>query len=367
MKWSGKIGITTILNSIKMTLTPSEQKQYDRHLILEDIGLEGQLKLKQAKVLIIGAGGLGCPILQYLTAAGVGTIGIVDNDTVSQSNLQRQIIYTHQDIGKNKAESAIKHLKLLNPYIKFESYNLRLAADNALDVMKPYDIIIDGTDNFPTRYLINDAAVLLKKPVVFGSIFKFEGQVSVFNYNNGPTYRCLFPTPPKPNTVPNCSDVGVLGVLPGLIGVLQANEVFKIISGLGDVLSGKLLTYNMLTMAQLVLNFKKNDTIQIKNLENNYEFACGITTNHLKITIDQLNKESEKYNLLDVREHDERALYHIGGQHIPLGELVKRTHEVFTNKDLVVYCKSGLRSQKAIQILKEKELDVNILQLEALI
>lgn len=349
-----------------MELTKAEKQQYTRHLILEEIGLEGQLKLKRAKVLVIGAGGLGCPILQYLSAAGVGSIGIIDNDVVEQSNLQRQILYTHQDIGKNKAESAFKRLQLLNPYIEFDVYKTRLTKDNALDLFEKYDIVIDGTDNFPTKYLINDAAVLVKKPVVFGSIYKFEGQVSVFNYKNGPTYRCLYPTPSKPSDVPNCSDIGVLGVLPGIIGALQANEVLKIICQIGDVLSEKLLTYNLLTMQQTLFNFKKNDALQIKALANDYEFACGLSKDNLVITLSALENQVGKYNLLDVREDSERKLYNIGGQHIPLGELANRVHEINKDKDIVVYCKSGVRSKRAIEILKEKGLENTLLQLEGM-
>jgi molybdopterin/thiamine biosynthesis adenylyltransferase/rhodanese-related sulfurtransferase len=350
-----------------MEFTKEEKQQYKRHLILEEIGLEGQLKLKKAKVLVIGAGGLGCPILQYLSAAGVGSIGIIDNDVVEQSNLQRQILYTHQDIGKNKAESAFKHLQLLNPYIKFDVYRTRLTKDNALDLFEKYDIIIDGTDNFPTKYLINDAAVLVNKPVVFGSIYKFEGQVSVFNYKNSATYRCLYPTPSKPNEVPNCSDIGVLGVLPGIIGALQANEVLKIICQIGDILSDKLLTYNLLTMQQTLFNFKKNDALQIKVLDNDYEFACGLSKDNLVITLSALEKQVGRYNLLDVREDSERQLYNIGGQHIPLGELANRINEIIKDKDIVVYCKSGVRSKRAIEILKEKGLENTLLQLEGLI
>lgn len=337
-----------------MDLTTSEKQQYSRHLILDEIGLKGQLRIKQAKVLVVGAGGLGCPVLQYLTGAGIGCIGVIDNDVVDQSNLQRQILYTHQDINKNKALTATNRLQELNPHIRFDAYQTRLTKDNALDLFNAYDLIVDGTDNFSTRYLINDAAVIAKKPVVFGSIYKFEGQVSVFNYNDGPTYRCLFPTPPHPNEMPNCSEAGVLGVLPGMIGVLQANEVLKIVCGIGQVLSGKLLTYNMLTMHQNILNFRKNTDLSITSLATNYELTCDITTTSKGITLEDLNTQAKRYNLLDVREAQERELHHIGGQHIPLGELKYRVSEIIQDKDLVVYCKSGIRSKKAIQILKEK-------------
>jgi len=345
-------------------LSKQEQQQYNRHLILNEIGESGQLKLKQAKVLVIGAGGLGCPILQYLTAAGVGSIGIIDHDTIDQSNLQRQILYSHDDIGKFKAEVAANKLSRLNPFVNFEIFVQRLTSEIAIELFSKYDIVVDGSDNFPTRYLVNDTAVLTKKPVVFGSIFKFEGQVSVFNHKNGPTYRCLYPNPPKPNEVPNCSEIGVLGVLPGIIGSLQANEVLKMICGVGEVLSGKLLTYNALTMQQLVLSFKKNETIQITGLDADYSFFCGLPKSSLEITKGELEKNLEQYNLLDVRENYEHAQYNIGGQHIPLGELANRNIEVSQEKDLVVYCKAGVRSKMAIEILKDKGFAKQLLNLK---
>lgn len=334
-----------------MNLSKEEQQQYNRHLILNEIGETGQLKLKQAKVLVIGAGGLGCPILQYLAAAGVGTIGIIDHDTIDQSNLQRQILYSHHDIGQFKAEVAANKLSGLNPFIEFEIYLQRLTSEIALELFSKYDIIVDGTDNFPTRYLVNDAAILTHKPVVFGSIFKFEGQVSVFNYQNGPTYRCLYPNPPKPDAVPNCSEIGVLGVLPGIIGAMQANEVLKLICGIGTVLSGKLLTYNALSMQQFLFSFKKNNDVIISALDADYEFFCGLPKSNVEITLDDLKTNPENYNLLDVREDYEHAQHHIGGLHIPLGELQRRTNELPQDKDLVVYCKAGMRSKMAIEIL----------------
>lgn len=348
----GKIGKKTIQNDSKMHLTTIEKKQYDRHLILEDVGLEGQLKLKLAKVLVIGAGGLGCPILQYLTAAGVGRIGIIDDDVVNQSNLQRQILYSYNTIGKNKAATAAKRLKLLNPLIKFDVYKERLSKDNALELFKKYDIIVDGTDNFQSRYLINDAAVLLNKPIVFGSIYKFEGQVTVFNYKNGPTYRCLYPTPPKPNEVPNCSEVGVLGVLPGIIGSLQANEILKIILDLGTILSGKLLTFNTLTMNQLIYSYERNTEISIQSLDQDYLNFCGIPNFIKEISFQEYQKQSLNFNLLDVRTKLERNEYHMESIHIPLNELPQRLHEVPQNKNVLVFCKSGVRSKLAIEVLK---------------
>ena len=350
-------------------LSTEEKQQYNRHLILDQIGLKGQEKLKAAKVLVIGAGGLGCPILQYLTAAGVGTIGIIDNDTVDQSNLQRQILYTHDDIGKPKAEVAATKLARLNPFVTFITYVEFLSVDNALTLFEAYDIILDGSDNFPTRYLVNDAAVLTNKPLIFGAIFKFEGQVSVFNYNNGPTYRCLYPTAPKPGTVPNCSDIGVLGVLPGVIGSFQANEAIKIICGIGTPLSGQLLTYDMLSHRQLILEFDKTEEALVQKLQDNYALFCGITTpEHLdEISLEDLQDQRVLYNLLDVREDWERELFHIGGQHIPLGELDVRYDEVKTSKPLVVYCKSGARSAKAIELLESFGFENQLLRLDAVL
>ena len=316
-------------------------------------GLNGQLKLKQAKVLVIGAGGLGCPVLQYLTAAGVGCIGIVDNDAIEQSNLQRQILYTHDDIGKNKAETAAKRLQLLNPFIEFYTYNTRLTKENALGLFKKYDLIVDGTDNFPSRYLISDAAVLLKKPVVFGSIFKFDGQVSVFNFENGPTYRCLYPTSPKPNEVPNCSEIGVLGVLPGIIGSLQANEVLKIILNLGNVLAGKLLTFDALSMKQSIFSFEKDASILIESLNDDYQLLCGVPKVTKEISFQEYKAHELNFNLLDVRTQNERDEFHIGGVHIPLDQLPQRFHEITQDNDLLIYCKSGIRSNLAIHILQD--------------
>ncbi|AWH75220.1 dinucleotide-utilizing protein [Dokdonia sp. Dokd-P16] len=346
-----------------MELTTAEKQQYSRHLILDEIGLAGQLKIKDTSVLVIGAGGLGCPVLQYLTAAGIGRIGIIDKDVVEQSNLQRQILYTHDDIGSNKAISVTRRLERLNPYIKFDTYPMRLTRDNALELFANYDIIVDGSDNFATRYLVNDAAILKGKPVVLGSIYKFEGQLAVYNYKNGPTYRCLYPTPPKQNEMPNCSEAGVLGALAGIIGSLQANEVLKIICGIGEVLSGKLLTYNMITMNQMILGFEKDTSIIVNRLEDEYELQCEFSVDNMGIIIDEINKHSEKYNLLDVREHHERAVHHIGGQHIPLGELQSRIQEVLQNKDLVVYCKAGVRSKKAIELLQKENVKCSLLYL----
>ena len=345
-------------------LTKEEQQQYSRHILLDEVGEDGQLHLKKAKVLVIGAGGLGCPILQYLTAAGVGTIGIIDHDVVSQSNLQRQILYTIEDINKPKVLVAKQRLAKLNPFVQFVTYTKKLTKDNAESIFRDFDIVVDGSDNFQTRYLVNDAALLTDKPLVYGAIFKFEGQVSVFNYKNGPSYRCLFPTPPKPNEVPNCSQIGVVGVLPGIIGCLQANEVIKMICGLGDVLSGKLLTYNLLNMQQLQLKFNRTEQANRKSLEENYDAFCGFDFTINEISKIDFEEQKDAYNLLDVRTYEERAQHHIGGMHIPLDELASRFEEIPLTKPLVVYCKSGNRSKKAISLLHEKELPLNVLNLE---
>ncbi|AYD47706.1 molybdopterin-synthase adenylyltransferase MoeB [Arachidicoccus soli] len=347
-----------------MSFSQEELKQYNRHFILEDIGETGQLKLKQAKVLIIGAGGLGCPVLQYLTAAGIGNIGILDDDIIEQSNLQRQILYTYNDIGKHKAAVAASKLALLNPFVNLKAHTERLTNKNAISLFDKYDIIVDGSDNFSTRYLVNDAAVITNKPVVFGSIYKFEGQVSVFNYRNGPNYRCLFPTPPDSKLVGNCSAIGVLGVLPGIIGALQANEVIKIICQIGNILSGKLWTINTLTMDQHLLNFKKNSAILINKLEDNYFNFCGAQENLKEIKYCELIKHMSEYNLLDVRTINERNKYHIGGIHIPLNELPEKFNTIPQSKNLIVYCQSGIRSKEAITFLKKAGFTCALFNLE---
>lgn len=348
---------------VNMALSSKEQQQYSRHLLLPEVGFEGQEKLKEAKVLVIGAGGLGSPILQYLAAAGVGTIGIIDDDVVEQSNLQRQVLFSYEDIGKSKAERAASKLNQINPFVSFKVFKERLVNGNAVELFIQYDIIVDGTDNFPTRYLVNDAAILSKKPVVFGSIHKFEGQVSVFNYHNGPTYRCLYPKTPKPEEVLNCSEIGVIGVLPGIIGSLQANEVIKMICGIGTVLSGKLLTFNALTLNQTIFSFNKNELITITELDQDYSLFCGISRN-AEITLVELERASDKYNLLDVRDDNERLLSNIGGVHIPLDQIESRITEIPSNKPLVVYCKSGGRSQMAIDVLVGEGVQMELLNLK---
>lgn len=342
-----------------MILSTKEKQHYNRHLILEEVGETGQLKLKQAKVLVIGAGGLGCPVMQYLTAAGVGTIGIVDDDIIEISNLQRQVLYSYDDLGKPKAQTAAVKLSRLNPLVKFQVYLKKITFENALELFSKYDIIVDGTDNFPTRYLVNDAAVLSNKPLVFGSIFKFEGQVSVFNYEKGPTYRCLYPNPPK-NKGMSCSDIGVLGVLPGVIGSLQANEVLKIILELGTPLSGQLLLFNALTGKQNILKFEKNHDIHIERLESSYHVACDLS----EIEFDNYQANPSKYNVLDVRTRAEREQFAINSIHIPFDEIMERLDEIPNDKDLIVYCQSGIRSKKVIDILIKNGFDMTILNLK---
>jgi len=348
---------------INMALSTKEQQQYSRHLLLPEVGFQGQEKLKNAKVLVIGVGGLGCPVLQYLTAAGVGTIGIIDDDIVEKSNLQRQVLFSYEDIGKPKVGIAVQRLKQLNPFVSFVSFEERLSNDNAVDLFRQFDIIVDGTDNFPSRYLVNDAAIISNRPVVFGSIHKFEGQVSVFNYKSGPTYRCLYPKAPKPKEVLNCAEIGVIGVLPGIIGSLQANEVIKMICDIGTVLSGKLLTFDALTLNQTLFSFKKNEFITIIELDQDYSFFCGIARIR-EITLVEFKESSDRYNLLDVREDNERLSSNIGGIHIPMDEIEGRISEIPTDKPLIVYCKSGGRSQMAIDILEGEGVQIELINLK---
>ncbi|MBP1841204.1 HesA/MoeB/ThiF family protein [Formosa algae] len=331
-------------------LYKEEHLQYKRHLALEDIGVEGQNKLKASKVLVVGAGGLGCPILQYLTAAGVGTIGVIDHDSVDQTNLQRQVLYGYNDIGKFKVSCAISKLEQLNKFVKFKSYIERLSKSNAIKLFKQYDIIVDGTDNFNTRYLVNDAAVLAEKPVVFGSIFKFEGQVTVYNYKNGPTYRCLFPKASEDSL--NCEEAGVLGVLPGIVGLLQSNEVIKMICEIGEVLSGKLLVFNALSMSQNMLTYEKtvhSHVTYIADVEEDY----NVNTSMKSLTFSEYLKHKDNLFVLDVRTEKEHNMFHLSHDyHIPLKELSQRYFEIDTKKSILVYCQSGKRSTQAIEILK---------------
>lgn len=346
-------------------LSKEEKHRYNRHIILDKVGIEGQEKLKNAKVLVIGAGGLGCPVLQYLTAAGVGTIGIVDFDTVDETNLQRQILFTIDDVGKPKAQIAAHNLEQLNPYVHFDVYYERLTNQNALDIFKQYDIIVDGSDNFSTRYLVNDACVITGKPLVYGSIFKFEGQVAVFNYKNSATYRCLFPEPPKSGTVPSCSEIGVIGVLPGIIGSLQANEVLKIILEIGEPLTNKVMIFNALNNSFFTLNFSKNEAVvkQTKAMENtfasfDYDVFCGLKNNDVNNVNEEILTDLPKdYFIIDVREEHERPKLNFNGQllNIPLSNLTSQIKTLDPSKNYIITCQSGVRSLKAIELLKSHD------------
>ena len=283
-------------------LSKDEQSRYNKQIILPEIKLEGQEKLRSAKVLVIGAGGLGCPVLQYLAAAGVGTLGIVDGDKVEISNLQRQVLYTADNIGQSKAIVAERKLRALNPHINTHTYPVFIDSKNALELMRTYDIIVDGSDNFATRYLINDACIILDKPMVSGAIYKFEGQVSVFNYNNGPTYRCIFPEPPNADESPNCAEIGVIASLPGIIGTIQANEVIKIITGIGEVLSGKLLVIDTLTMNTHIFHFKLNEANKNIRLLKDTLQNCELPVISIQYDeLQELMKEDTNIQLVDVR------------------------------------------------------------------
>ena len=357
-------------------LTEEEKHRYSRHLLLDKVGEEGQEKLKAAKVLVIGAGGLGCPVLQYLAAAGIGTIGVIDFDSVDETNLQRQILFTVNDIGTNKAVAAENRLKQLNPHTNFNIYPEKLITKNALNLFSKYDIIVDGTDNFSTRYLVNDACVITNKPLVYGAIFKFEGQVSVFNYENGPTYRCLFPEPPTAGSVPNCSEIGVLGVLPGLIGTQQANEVLKLILGIGYPLSGKLLTYDSLNNSFITLNINRSEEQVQKvldeqsNFENtDYDLFCGVVSTDLdEISIEELRKmydTSNDFQLVDVRENWEQPRVEKSNVLVaPLGNLDEFVEKISKDKKVVVLCQHGIRSVAAINHLSKEYGFENLINLK---
>lgn len=348
----------------EINFTKEELARYNRHIIIPEFGIEAQKKLKAAKVLVIGSGGLGSPLLLYLAAAGVGTLGIVDLDVVDDSNLQRQVLFGVQDIGTPKVEAAKIRLKQLNPHIKIKTYNTQFTSQNALEIIKDYDVVADGTDNFPTRYLVNDASVLAGIPNVYASIFQFEGQVSVFNYTDkngtkGPNYRDLYPTPPEPGLIPNCAEGGVLGVLPGIIGSLQANEVIKVITGVGEPLSGRFFVFDALTFETRTLKItKRANSTEIKELID-YEQFCGISAIEKPVKeISTLELENwisngEDFQIIDVRETSEYEQINIGAHLIPLGEVIARNHEIEREKKVVIHCRSGARSAKAIRQLEE--------------
>jgi molybdopterin/thiamine biosynthesis adenylyltransferase/rhodanese-related sulfurtransferase/molybdopterin converting factor small subunit len=352
-------------------LTNDEVKRYSRHLIMPEVGVDGQRKLKAAKVLCIGAGGLGSPVAMYLAAAGVGTLGIVDFDTVDFSNLQRQILHGTPDVGRSKLASAKDKLSALNPEIDIQTFETALSSQNALKLFEPFDIIVDGTDNFPTRYLVNDACVLLGKPNAYGSIFRFEGQASVFATKDGPCYRCLYPEPPPPGLVPSCAEGGVLGVLPGLIGVIQATETVKLIMGIGEPLIGRFLIYDALKMRFRELKLRKDPDCPVCGTHPtvthliDYEQFCGITpaapepvkvnnaTELTSLELKQRLDRGDKLTIVDVREPNELQINRIPGSvHIPLGDIPKRYNELDPDAELIMQCKSGARSAKAADFLR---------------
>jgi len=350
-----------------MILSDVEIKRYSRHIILSEIGMDGQLKLKAAKVLVIGAGGLGCPVLQYITAAGVGTIGICDFDFVEESNLQRQILFATSDIGRPKAIVAAEKLKNQNPYVSFIIHNKILTKENVLNIFENYDIIVDGSDNFPTRFLINDACVILKKPYVFGAIYKFDGQVAVFNYKGGPTYRCMIPEQPKSTEALSCSATGVIGVLPGIIGSYQACEVIKMITGIGTVLSGKLLLIDTLRMENNLISINRSENfIDITELGEYGEFCIEQFSNIKQISPLELFKQLENENIyaIDIREPEFYNYYHIKSAHIPMSILLENPDLVPDNQSVVIICEKGIKSRYAIEQLTREKRRENIFNLE---
>jgi len=354
-----------------MNLNKQEINRYSRHIQLDEIGTAGQEKLKQAKVLVIGAGGLGCPVLQYLTAAGVGSIGIVDFDVVEESNLQRQVLFNSNLIGRNKAHAAKEQLEKLNPFVKLIPYPIKLDYSNALSLFEQYNLIVDATDNFESRYLISDAALLSNKPIVFGAIHKFEGQVTVFNHNGGPTYRCLFPKHPKAASIPNCNEVGVVGVLPGIVGTYQANEVLKVLLRIGETLSGKLMLINTLSNSTSTIGINRNEqeiekVLAQKNLSDQY--ALSSETSIEEISVAELKKrinQGEYFDFLDVREvHEQPKIEKLSGINLPIQKLKVNNNKILTNNTLISYCQTGIRSKKAIKYLQEEKGFTNILNLQ---
>ena len=357
-------------NHSAASLSNEEILRYSRHLIMPEVGMEGQLKLKKAKVLLIGTGGLGAPLGLYLAAAGVGKLGLVDFDVVDFTNLQRQVTFGSGDVGKAKTEAARNRLSSLNPDIHIDTFETKLTSENALELFKDFDIIVDGTDNFPTRYLVNDACILLGKPNVYGSIFRFEGQVTVFGMPDGPCYRCLYPEPPPPGLVPSCAEGGVLGVLPGIVGSIQAMETIKLILGRGDNLVGRLLLFDALGMKFRELKLRKNPNCPmcgtnraIHQLIDYYEF-CGvrgeeapgpdvqvpeISARELKSRLDR----GDDLYILDVREPHEYQICNLNGHLIPLGELPQRVHELDSAREIVAHCRSGKRSAEAVDFLRK--------------
>ncbi len=360
--------MTTAVDN-KIALSNDEILRYSRHLIMPEVGMEGQLKLKAAKVLTIGAGGLGSPLAMYLAAAGVGTIGMVDFDVVDFTNLQRQIIHGTSDVGRKKLDSAAETLKEINPFVEVRKFETRLASENALELFRDFDIVVDGTDNFPTRYLVNDACVLSGKPNVYGSIFRFEGQASVLATPQGPCYRCWYPEPPPPGLVPSCAEGGVLGILPGLVGVIQATETIKLILGKGEPLIGRVLLVDAMGMKFRELKLRKNPECPVCGPNRtiteliDYQQFCGIrgeeqpvAANLPEMTVEEFKRRldaGEELFVLDVREPHEYQICNIGGHLIPLGDLPKRVHELDSSREIVAHCKGGVRSAKAVDFLRQ--------------
>jgi len=363
--------VSPLNDSSQVTLSNEEILRYSRHLIMPEVTLEGQKKLKAARVLCVGTGGLGSPLALYLTAAGVGTLGLVDFDVVDYTNLQRQVLHYTSDVGRLKLDSAIDKLKAINPFVEIERFDTYLNSTNALDIFSGFDIIADGTDNFATRYLVNDACVLSGKPNVYASIFRFEGQDSVFGADDGPCYRCLYPEPPPPGLVPSCAEGGVLGVLPGLLGIIQATEVIKLILGAGEPLIGRLVLVDALAMRFRELRVRKNPECPVcganptvKELIDYNQF-CGIRGEEseapVSAKIPEIQPEELKRRLdagedifvLDVREPHEYQICSIHGNLIPLGDLPRRVHELDSSREIVVHCKSGARSAKAVDFLRQ--------------
>src|SRR5208283_5370609 len=361
--------MVTVNSPPTTALNNEEILRYSRHLIMPEVGMAGQQKLKAARVLCIGAGGLGSPLALYLAAAGVGTLGLVDFDVVDFTNLQRQIIHTVNDVGRPKLDSAEEKLGAINPLVNVYKFETRLNSANALDIFRNFDIIADGTDNFPTRYLVNDACVLSGKPNVYASIFRFEGQASVFATEQGPCYRCLYPEPPPPGLVPSCAEGGVLGILPGLLGVIQATEVIKLILGSGEPLIGRLLLVDALGMRFRELRLRKNPECPVCGANPtirqliDYEQFCGIRGEEAPVTatVPEIDPEELKAKLdagddvfiLDVREPHEYQICNLGGHLIPLGDLAARMNELDSSREIVAHCRSGVRSAKAVTLLRQ--------------
>ena len=365
------MAVAELIDGSQATLSNEEILRYSRHLIMPEVTLEGQKKLKAARVLCVGTGGLGSPLALYLAAAGVGTLGLVDFDVVDYTNLQRQVLHHKADVGRLKLDSAIDKLKAINPFVEIKRFDTYLSSQNALDIFSGFDIIADGTDNFATRYLVNDASVLSGKPNVYASIFRFEGQASIFGGEDGPCYRCLYPEPPPPGLVPSCAEGGVLGVLPGLLGVIQATEVVKLILGVGEPLIGRLVLVDALAMRFREMRIRKNPECPIcgpnptiKELIDYNQF-CGIrgeeseAQSEAKIPVIDVAEFKRRLDagddifVLDVREPHEYQIVNIGGQLIPLGDLPMRVHELDSSREIVVHCKSGMRSAKAVSFLRQ--------------